>query len=319
MTRRSRKKLIIVFTALLFLGVFFSVYRLTDSRPEENAKIRERVIERDTSPLSRNWEVERVEIEARAVYSVYYEDDKKRVLYSKNPDKELPIASISKLMTAYSVFKNYDLLKPLNISENQLVTDNNLRDLRIWPGETTYEDLFYSLLIESNNSTAYALAIAPENMTFESFVSKMNEEAQSLNLESTSFINPSGLDSSQGEANLSSGKDIHKLIRELLNYDIFWEIMQLPSYRLYSSSRSVYYEIHNTNVFLYNSFFSENPDWQNHMIGGKTGTTHKAGECLVIVLDIPEKGYIINVILDSNNRFKEMEKLNNWIYKAYNL
>ncbi len=281
-------------------------------------RIRERVIEERNYPVSRNWEVERVDIEALSVYSVYYgKDGEKRTLYAKNPKESLPIASISKLITAYTVFENYDLSKIIEITEKEMVTNPRLDNLRIWPGETTYRDLFYSLLIESNNSTAYTLATAHPEMNFDSFVSKMNETASKMGMEETHFINPSGLDSLE-RANLSTAYDLHQMALFLMDYPLFWEIMSLPSFRLYSENRRVYYEIYNTNLFLYNSYFNQIPDWREDMVGGKTGRTHRAGECLLLVLET-EDGYIVNVILGSQDRFREMERLNNWIYKAYNL
>ncbi len=261
------------------------------------------------------------EIEADAVYSFYYEKDgEKQVLFTKNRNKRLPIASITKLVTALVVHENYDLDSTIGISEQALFTDPLLYELRVFP-DTTYGELLYPLLLESNNSSAYVAAVAPEDVEFDDFIEMMNSKAEEIDMRRTDFKNPSGLDNVRG-VNLSTAQDVGKLTLRLLEIPIFWEIMRVTSYDIHSGSSNLYYRVETTNDFLNGNYFgAERPDWYDKILGGKTGYTGKAGGTLLMVLET-ESGYLINIILGAEahrERFEEMEKLIDWIYKAYKI
>ncbi len=83
-------------------------------------------------------------------------------------------------------------------------------------------------------------------------------------------------------------------------------------YRLYSPDKMISYPVQTTNIFL-----EDGNDWKKDIVGGKTGWTHAAFGCLVLVLEAPEGGYIINVVLGAEDRFSEMEKLTDYIYESY--
>lgn len=259
------------------------------------------------------------DIEAEAAYSVYLKDGDKQVLFSRNRNERLPIASLTKLMTALIVYEKYDLSQPIGVPESDYFTDSHLNDLRVF-ADTTFKELLYPLLLESNNSGAYAAATAPENIDFDDFIEMMNRQASELGMRRTVYHNPSGLDTVKG-VNLSTARDISKLVEELLKYDLFWDILQKRSYEIHSHRSSVHYSIETTNRFLDGTYFSKRPDWHQDIIGGKTGFTYQAMGCLVMVLEVDE-GHMINVILGANgreDRFEEMEKLIDWTYKAYEI
>ncbi len=261
-------------------------------------------------------------INARAAYSVYYDGEgNEKVLYSRNRNEKLPIASITKLMTALIIYENYDISSPVKVSDSVIFSDSQLADLRIF-SNTTYKDLLHSLLLESNNSAAYLASIAPEDIDFYDFIEIMNQRANELGMSGTKFYNPSGLDN-LGGVNLSTPRDLVKLTERLLEIPLFWEIMQKDYYNIYSSA-DLYYRVETTNRFLNNQYFNyNNPDWHDMIMGGKTGFTHQSLGCLIIVLEDEENdGYIINIILgagDHHQRFEEMEKLIDWVFKAYEI
>ncbi len=229
--------------------------------------------------------------------------------FEKDINRQLPIASLTKLMTALVVLENYDLSKEIKISEEAVAQEESLGSLEA--GKTfSVKYLLYPLLMESSNDAAFALADDYEEMTEEKFVTLMNLTAQKLNLNDTFFINPTGLDPQEPEAktNYSTVRDLSKLAEELLKQPLIWEILSAPKYNLYGPALA------NTNELL----FDESLSWQARIIGGKTGHTDKALGCMLLVLKAPaNEGYLINVILGTNNRFGEMKKLVEWIDSAY--
>lgn len=255
----------------------------------------------------RNWQIEDLEVNASSAISVLIKsDNSEKILFEKNGDKILPIASLSKLMTAKVVLENYDLFQKIEINKEKSNKKEELPN-EFKSGENfSIKQLLYPLLMESNNEAAIILAnLIGEN----NFVELMNSEAKNLGLKDTFFINPTGLDNK--ETNSSTAKDLVKLTKELLRkHPLIWEILSLPEIDFYTDDGIFHHKIINTNEFL--------KEFPSVIVGGKTGNTPRAGECLLLVIKAPEnRGYIINIILGSNDRFGEMRKLLDWINKAY--
>ncbi len=258
-------------------------------------------------------------IEAEATFSFYYNKEGKKVLYEKNKNEILPIASISKLMTAVVVLENYNLGEKTGVTEYDVISRTEFRDFRGW-SDTEIEKMVYQMVIESNNSAAFAMALISDRFLegngepVDNFVKAMNDKAGEIGLKKTQFVNPSGLDQRE-EYNYSTAEEIGLFARYIIeNQEKIFNISKMPSYRLYSSDKLAYYEALNTNIFLQ----SEKNNWESKIIGGKTGWTRAAYGCLLIVLESPEKeGYIVNVVLGAEDRFKEMEKLINHVYSTY--
>ena len=258
----------------------------------------------------RHRNVEDLEIRATSVISVFLDNKgKEKILFEKEGGKILPIASLTKLMTALVVLENYDFSKEIKISEKAVEQPEDLGKLvaeRIFP----VKYLLYPLLMESSNDAAFSLANDYDGMTGEKFVTLMNSAAQKLNLNDTFFVNPSGLDpetkTPETKINYSTASDLAKLTEELLKKPLIWEILSTPRYNFYGP------ELLNTNELL-----GEIPE----IVGGKTGYTYTAGGCMVLVTIAPkDAGFLVNVILGTdghNGRFGEMKKLANWLNTAY--
>ena len=258
----------------------------------------------------RHRNVEDLEIRATSVISVFLDNKgKEKILFEKEGGKILPIASLTKLMTALVVLENYDFSKEIKISEKAVEQPEDLGKLvaeRIFP----VKYLLYPLLMESSNDAAFSLANDYDGMTGEKFVTLMNSAAQKLNLNDTFFVNPSGLDpetkTPKTKINYSTASDLAKLTKELLKKPLIWEILSTPRYNFYGP------ELLNTNELL-----GEIPE----IVGGKTGYTYTAGGCMVLVTIAPkDAGFLVNVILGTdgkNGRFGEMKKLANWLNTAY--
>jgi D-alanyl-D-alanine carboxypeptidase (penicillin-binding protein 5/6) len=203
-------------------------------------------------------------LDAKAWILIDPRDDS--VLASKAPDRRLPIASTTKLMTAYLALKN---LKP-----NQMIKAPAYHpsasaeiELGLRPGEKMrVRDLLYGLLLPSASDAAETLAVGVAGSA-PAFVGRMNEAAQRLGLTDTSYANPIGLDDPD---NYSSAHDLVTLASILLRNKLFARIVDTPAATLTSGDhpRTV-----TTRDTLLNSY-----SWIN---GVKTGHTLGAGYVLV--------------------------------------
>lgn len=253
----------------------------------------------------RNKNVSDFETTAESVISILVDNNgKERVLFEKERDKRRPIASLTKLMTAKVVLEQYDLAKEIEVSKEAVEQEETFGQLKA--GEKLPAGyLLYPLLMESSNDAAFALADDYDGMTVKKFVGLMNDNAMKLKLDNTRFFNPTGLDPEEPDKNInySTANDLAELARGLLPEPLLWEILSTQKFDKYGP------ELVNINKLL-----GEIPG----LVGGKTGYTEKAAGCFLLVMEAPRgKGYIINVILSSDNKFTEMEALINWLDSAY--
>ncbi len=263
----------------------------------------------------RNWNIKGLEeIDGYAAVSMVVNSYDEKIVFEKNGDKVLPIASLSKIMTAYVAMKNYQLDEPVIISQKIVQTEEDKGGYRV--GERlNAENLLKSMLIESSNDAAMAVA---EIMGENKFVALMNQQAKALGLEHTYFIDPIGLDPDNGigSYNYSSAKELALLTQEILKASEddpkmakILEIMGKEEADILLTDGRLHHKAISTNKIL-----DEFPD----MLGGKTGQTPKAKQCLLVILPKPKgRGYLVNVILGSDNRFAEMKKIINWLDKAF--
>ena len=227
------------------------------------------------------------------------------IIFEKDIEKGLAIASLTKLMTALIVLENtpeddYNFRKTTVISEiaesqGDVPVYGNLKQGQVF----TIEKLLELTLIYSSNDAAFALS---EVVDQKRFIEKMNQKVQSLNLKNTHFINPTGLDPKNEHQlpNYSTAEDLVTLTRYIIdNYPLIFEI----------SLRKGPYEIHNglkSLKLLSNQKF----------IGGKTGYTYKAGGCMIMIFKDEKGSHFINIVLGAyspETRVQEMQKLINWI------
>ncbi len=263
----------------------------------------------------RDWNVMELEIEAKSasIFKINSIDPvlaknfklKEDILYEKNINLILPIASITKLMTALVVLEKIDNLEEnIIISENAIKAYGNQGEL-IANEEISIINILHVLLMESSNDAAVALAETVETKSDTDFIDLMNIKAKELNLENTFFSDPSGYDAK----NVSTIKDIVKLIKYSFSQPIIWQILKTPEIDLTSSDGKIKHHWINTDKLL---------NRMPNIIGGKTGYTAEAQGCLVLVIkqDSNDK-YLITVVLGAQERFLQTEKLIEWVNKAY--
>lgn len=319
----SRLKIFIIAFLIslpFFVGINYAEKELSDFLFWRELALNPQIFKAEIS-LEQKWHsmkpirdsrAEDLEINASGAISILVDGNgKERILFEKNSREKLPIASLTKLMTAWVVLDYYNLENKITISEKAA---SHFGDRRGLPqGRTfTVEYLLYPLLMESNNGVAFALANDYSGMSQENFVEIMNKVALENGLTNTYFSNPSGLDPDNADTiNYSTAYDLAKLTEKLLEKPLVWQILSLPKYSEYGP------ELNNTNLFLINN----NTDWHEKIIGGKTGYTRQAGGCLMLVLKMPRgQGYLINVILGTEERdlrFDEMKNLIDWLKTAY--
>ena len=257
-------------------------------------------------------EIPDLKISAKSAISVFVDSQEKDlILFEKNKSEKFPIASLTKLMTALVASNIYELSDTIEISKQAIEQEGE--EIKLKAGQIVpVKELLSMALIESSNDAAYALAtpnIQTERLEEKSFVDLMNLEAYhnvGLNPETTHFINPTGLDPKDSSqiTNHSTSEDLVKLAKHLIKYKP--EILEILSQK---ENGDFSYTLENTNKLLGEI---------EGIIGGKTGYTDRARGCLILILEGPRKNtFLINVILGSENRFKEMEQLINWTEQAF--
>lgn len=281
---------------MVSLGIFASGLQWFFDEPEDifTASISDAVAEDMTD----------IDIDAQAAISVSVKTDfsGREVLFDKNSDRKLPVASISKLITALVILDNYDLSQQVKISP--AAQDSGGSEEPLKAGESFFaKDLLYAMLIGSDNAASMAFS---DLMGTNQFVGLMNEKAQELGLSDTSFGNPTGL----GLDNFSTANDMAKLAEYLLKErPSVFHITTLPEFDLYTADGRAIHKIINTNDLV-----REDSDFKKRIVGGKTGETRQAGQCLLSVFSFGDgKSFLINVVLNSENRFEEMKKIIKWL------
>jgi D-alanyl-D-alanine carboxypeptidase len=290
----------------------FYFWREINSNPEISAaQVNQPIILKRLKELKRDKRriknFKNLKIEAKAAVSIKVQGEKRKILFKKNSQKPLPIASLTKLTTALVIFRRkdvyYNLSQNIKISKKAIDQEGDSK----WGGleegeEISVKNLLYMALIESSNDAAFALT---KPLGEKKFVKLMNVSVEKLGLQKTRFFNPTGLEPDDPEMplNYSTAEDLTVLAQYILNeYPQIFRITANQSQAILRPNGSLHHFIpENTNKLL-----GRFPG----IVGGKTGWSPRAGGCLLLLIKEPESGnYFINVVLGSNNRFGDMEKI----------
>jgi len=226
-----------------------------------------------------------------------------RSLFEKNSNIRLPIASLTKIMSAVIVLESYNLKDVVTISGAAVKVDGERQEL--YDGEQiSVESLLKMMLIESSNDAAYALAQHSISKNL-NFIDEMNKKAALLKMHNSNFNDPAGLNDNA----YSTAEDLSKLTKFALTHSLIWKTLSQNNLIVASMDEKIKHMTKNTNLLL---------GVIPNIIGGKTGYTDSALGCLILVVEIPgENDSIVSVVLGSNDRFGDTEKLVNWIKRAY--
>ena len=224
-------------------------------------------------------------------------------LYEKNSDTVLPIASITKLMTALVVLeRQLDLEERVVISREDFRSTRHSRvRARLRAGSAlTRDELLLLALMASDNLAAAALARSYPGGT-EAFVAAMNAEAGRLELHDTRFADPTGLSSD----NVSSAQDLARLVKAAHGYPLIREYSTRPSAHVRARGGTVGFS--NTNSLV------RSGSWDIEL--SKTGYISAAGRCLVMHMRVASRDLVV-ILLDSwgkYSRIGDARRIRKWL------
>lgn len=207
--------------------------------------------------------IEDIDINSRSC--VVLDRKSKTILFGKNENKQVKMASTTKIMTAIVIIENYDLNKEITVSKKAAGTGGSRLGLRTGD-KITVHDLLYGLLLRSGNDAAVALAETVGG-SIEGFAELMNQKAKELNLKNTHFESPHGLDS---DGHYTTAYELALITDYALQNSTFAKIVGTKNYTI--SINGYPKALTNTNELLGNL---------NGVYGVKTGFTNGANRCLV--------------------------------------
>lgn len=240
-------------------------------------------------------------ITATAAYFVELNSGK--VLYAKNSSRRLPVASLTKIMTAIVTLENKKLADVITISEHASKMEPD--HMQLIAGERlSVNELLDGVFLVSANDAAEALAETTFNSR-EKFIQQMNEKARQLAMYDTVFINPTGLEEDDGQQ-YSTAYDIALMSRYAIkNFPTLLNISSSPSIFLPKTDTHQDYDL-NSGINLLTTYPG--------VMGFKTGYTPEAG--LTLVTYAKRGGYeVVGVLLNSESRRDDAKVLLDYSFK----
>lgn len=238
----------------------------------------------------------------RSAAAIVVKQEQELPLYSKNTDVPMPIASITKLMTAMVILDaQLPLDEQITIEKEDVDTMRGTRS-KLKVGMTlTRDELLQLALMASENRAAAALARAyPGGVP--AFVAAMNRKAEALGMMDTWFVDSTGLNS----GNVSTAQDLVKMVKASYGYGLIREYTTAPSYAVELRKRRNL-PFHNSNQLV------KSKSWDIGL--SKTGYIRDSGRCLVMQVRIAQQELII-VLLDSwgkYTRIADANRIKRWI------
>jgi D-alanyl-D-alanine endopeptidase (penicillin-binding protein 7) len=240
-------------------------------------------------------------LELKSGVALILDQDTNEVLFSKNAQAVLPIASLTKLMTAMVVTDAHQALdEPITITDDDIDTEKGSRSRLRVGTQLRREEMLHLALMSSENRAANALGRNyPGGLG--AFVAAMNQKARALGMNDTHYVEPTGLSS----RNQSSARDLATLVKAAHEVQIIRELSTSPEYMVEVGNRSV--QFRNTNGLV------KSPDWDIGL--QKTGYISEAGRCLVMQAKLAGR-HLIMVFLDSAGKYSRIgdaERVRRWI------
>lgn len=218
--------------------------------------------------------------------AVLMDGESGRILYEKNGYEHMPNASTTKIMTCILALEEGDLESEVKVSSYAA----SMPQVRLGMSKDDsfrLKDLLYSLMLESHNDSAVAIA---EHIggSVEGFAAKMNQKADELGCKDTYFITPNGLDASDGTGvHGTTAEDLARIMSYCIQNREFLEITRTPSYQFSNLAGTRHYNCNNHNAFL---------QMMEGALSGKTGFTGNAGYCYVGALQREDRTFIVALL-----------------------
>ncbi len=240
-------------------------------------------------------------LDLKSSVALVVDQDTKEVLFSKNPEAVLPIASITKLMTGLVVTEaRLAMGETLSITQEDVDTERNSRSRLAVGTQLTRGEMMHLALMSSENRAAHALGRHyPGGL--EAFVAAMNRKAAVLGMVGTRYVEPTGLSS----RNQSSAQDLALLVNEAYRHPVLRELSTSQEAQVAVGHRVM--QFRNTNGLV------RSPQWDIGL--QKTGYISEAGRCLVMQADLAGRKLIM-VLLDSAGKYSRIgdaERIRRWL------
>jgi D-alanyl-D-alanine endopeptidase (penicillin-binding protein 7) len=243
-------------------------------------------------------------LELKSSVALVLDQDTNEVLFSKNSQAVLPIASITKLMTALVVTEaQLPLHETLAVTQADVDTEKGSHSRLVVGTQLTREEMLHLALMASENRAAHALGRHyPGGL--DAFIGAMNRKAQSLGMRDTHYVEPTGLSSK----NQSSARDLAVLVKAAYQVPLIRELSTSPEYEVAVGRRQL--QFRNTNALV------KNPAWEIGL--QKTGYISEAGRCLVMQARLAGR-QVIMVFLDSAGKYSRLgdaERVRRWVTES---
>jgi D-alanyl-D-alanine endopeptidase (penicillin-binding protein 7) len=243
-------------------------------------------------------------LDLKSGVALVVDQDTDEILFSKNPQAVLPIASLTKLMTAVVVVDaGLPLDETITITDEDIDTEKGSRSRLKIGTQLRREEMLHLALMASENRAAHALGRSfPGGLN--AFVAAMNAKARELGMKDTRYVEPTGLSS----RNQSSARDLATLVKAAHEVQIIRELSTSPEYLVEVDNRSL--QFRNTNGLV------KNPEWEIGL--QKTGYISEAGRCLVMQAKLAGR-HLIMVFLDSAGKYSRIgdaERVRRWIIET---
>ena len=241
------------------------------------------------------------ELDLKSSVALVLDQDTKEVLFSKNSAAVLPIASLTKLMTALVVTENkMPLNEVLSITQDDVDLEKGSRSRLMVGTQLTREQMLHLALMSSENRAANALGRNyPGGVS--AFVVAMNRKAADLGMLDTRYAEPTGLSSN----NQSSARDLATLVNAAYRHRIIRELSTSPEYQVEVGKHQL--QFHTTNRLV------NSPAWEIGL--QKTGYISEAGRCLVMQAKMAGR-QLIMIFLDSSGKYSRLsdaERVRKWV------
>lgn len=240
-------------------------------------------------------------LDLKSSVALVIDQDTNEVLFSKNHQAVLPIASLTKLMTGLVISQaRLPMAEMITISQDDVDTEKGSSSRLKVGTELSRGELMHLALMSSENRAAHALGRSyPGGMP--AFVAQMNGKARTLGMTDTRYVEPTGLSSK----NQSSARDLAKLVDVAHGDPVLRELSTSPTHQVSVGNRTLQYN--NTNRLV------KNPSWEIGL--QKTGYISEAGQCLVMQTKVAGRKLIM-VFLDSAgklSRLGDAERVRRWV------
>lgn len=240
---------------------------------------------------------------------ILYNLNDSNILYEKESNQKVPIASLTKIMTTITAIENID-----NLDEKVTITSQVFNGIEEYAqaglkigDKVTYKDLLYGVMLPSGADAVNALVLNISKNEAD-FIKLMNDKASKIGLKNTKFDNPIGMDSKD---NYSTAQDLATLLIYALKNDTFKTI--------YTTKK---YTIDNLNLTLKSTLLTYGKSLDvSKITGAKSGFTDQAGLCLSSIASIDDVNYLL-IVLGSNtsskaNAIKDSLEIYNYYSQNY--